>query len=315
MRSPEPHLGTLTRAGGLENASTADGAWGGVVLEPRLLLKDHRKLVFEPGPARRKLRDLRESEIIAGGDDSFLRIPIENEDRGADPGIDFAYSDPEGHWVAVELKISPRRDQDFVRQGLSNVQHYSHSHFVPFESAELWILDKTTQVLSVWSTKQRDQLGSYGLTNVVDMTPGASTDSRRQVRLDSHEVERRVDLWRQNISGLFDNISQWSINSGYTVDRLRNIFMDEELMQLFAVEPVQLPILTIRSGSKVVATVVPIGLWVIGAAGRVDVLTPNTSAMIVNLNPDLGSVNWMIYRTSDRSGESLDEGRFLKLIG
>ena len=153
------------------------------MLEPRLLLRDHRKLVFEPGPPRRRLRDLRESDIIAGGDEAGLKIPEESEDRGADPSIDFAYSDREGHWIAVEFKISTAGHLNFVRRGLAQVQHYSDTHSVQFDRAELWLLDKSSQVLSIWSSGKKEPLGSYGLANVMDTTPGARSDGRRHASL------------------------------------------------------------------------------------------------------------------------------------
>jgi hypothetical protein len=148
----------------------------------------------------------------------------------------------------------------------------------------------------------------------MDTTPGARSDGRRHASLDSNEVERRIGEWRQHVLTLFGNITEWSIRNRYTVDQSQTISMDEEMMQLFAVQPIQLPVLKIRKGRSVVATIVPVGLWVIGANGRLDILTSKMSAMVVNASPDPRSVRWMVYPTADRSGQPLNEQRFLKLI-
>lgn len=55
------------------------------MLQPRLLLKDYRKLVFEPGGSRRTLPNLRESDILSGGDEGHLRFPDQREEQINDP--------------------------------------------------------------------------------------------------------------------------------------------------------------------------------------------------------------------------------------
>jgi hypothetical protein len=75
-------------------------------MEPHLFLRDRRNLVFEPGPARRRLRWLRGADIVSGSDAPDLRAQDESEEKDRDYGLDFAYADRDGLRVAVELKVS-----------------------------------------------------------------------------------------------------------------------------------------------------------------------------------------------------------------
>ena len=122
-------------------------------------------------------------------------------------GLDFAYSDRKGHWVAVELKFSTSSNENLVRQGLAQMQHFVEAHSIRFDRAELWLLDKSNLLLSVWSTTKEEPIGSYGLANVVSTTAGASSERRRPVPLDSNEVEQRVAEWRQHILVLFKDMT------------------------------------------------------------------------------------------------------------
>lgn len=243
-----------------------------------------------------------------------FEIPEEKEDGGMDPGIDFAYSDRKGHWVAVELKFSTSSNENLVRQGLAQMQHFVEAHSIQFDRAELWLLDKSNLLLSVWSTTKEEPIGSYGLANVVSTTAGASSERRRPVPLDSNEVEQRVAEWRQHILVLFKDMTEWSIRNEYATDQTQTVLMDEELMQLFAVPAVHLPVLKVLKGRSTVATIVPVGLWVIGANGRLDVLTATTTAMITNASADPNAVRWLVYPGTGGSGEPLNEQRFLRLI-
>ena len=85
-------------------------------------------------------------------------------------------------------------------------------------------------------------------------------------------------------------------------------------MRLFGVAPTELPILKIYQGKIFTASAIPIGLWVIGASGRVDVLTAEKSASIVNRSNDPAIGKWHMYE-SQLSGVPLTRDTFIKFIG
>lgn len=79
--------------------------------------------------------------------------------------------------------------------------------------------------------------------------------------------------------------------------------MSEEPMQLFAVTDLNLPILDVLRGEEIITSFVPRGLWLIGAWGRVDVITTTSTAAIVGIrdNPhDDNTFNWRLSRQEKR---------------
>ena len=232
------------------------------LIEPRLLLKDRRKLIFEQGPARRQLSRLRPADVVAAGDeggDTFTALPKES-DEAADIGIDFVYVDRDHERVAVELKFTRSINDLGIRGSFSQLWERLRERYSRFDRIELWSLDQNLN-LSIWSPNTNGQPNLYGLANVVD------TSSPKSSSLDSNGIQRRATEWREKISALFNQVTIWVRTKGYLVNRAAIIPMNEELMQLFGVAPIDLPILKILESKVLVATIVPIGLWTIGGYG------------------------------------------------
>jgi hypothetical protein len=267
------------------------------MLQPSILLRDQRKLVFEEGPPRRLLRDFRESDIIAAGDERGFKVAEDIEERPFDPGFDFAYSDPDGLRVAVEFKLSKPVSRS-IQNGLNQIRRYAGMHQGRFDRAELWGLDKSTSTLSIWSDELAPQAQVFGLANVVSTAgPVFGKEGRRQ--FDSNYVEQRLAQWHQQINTLFVTIGHWAKQSRHDALEGSSIEIDEE---------------TITKGIVAKATIVPVGLWVIGANGRVDVLTKKGTAMIVNSSDDPLKPRWLLYSSHHDDGQPLDADRFLALI-
>jgi hypothetical protein len=176
-----------------------------------------------------------------------------------------------------------------------------------FDRIELWSLDQNLN-LSIWSPNTNGRPNLYGLANVVD------TSSPKSSSLDSNGIQRRATEWREKISALFNQVTIWVRTKGYLVNHAATIPMNEELMQLFGVAPIGLPILKILESKVLVAAIVPIGLWTIGGYGRPDLITPKTAVMIINTNPDPNLTTWFIYNSINEVGQPLDEDTLLRLL-
>jgi hypothetical protein len=265
------------------------------VIEPRIFLKDRRKLVFEPGPARRALRSLRGSDIVAGGDSVSVKVTEETDEGVVDHGLDFAYADRDGQRVAVEVKLSPpSKDRSLVARGLSQITRYTELHRDHFDRAELWTLTKTGAQLTIWQPDRELSL-EYGLANVVSTEDRTSFDTKRRKPIDSDYIEGRANRWKELVETVFTELSDWCRVHDYHVSHTGTTTMDEELMQLFGVDPISLPILKISKNNVAIANVLPIGLWVIGGSGRIDVLTRGRSASIINDSDDPNVARWKLY--------------------
>jgi hypothetical protein len=92
--------------------------------------------------------------------------------------------------------------------------------------------------------------------------------------------------------------------------------MLEELMRKFNVGPAEMPTFEIVRGTERVMRVQPKGLWVIGANGRVDLITKNASYILVDESePSSVTSDWNYYAsTKERRATQLDQTHFLSLL-
>jgi hypothetical protein len=136
-----------------------------------------------------------------------------------------------------------------------------------------------------------------------------------------HLVNEEVNDWLRRLSGLRAMVTGWVSDKpalGLSVQDEPPILMHESLMKQFQVQQAQMPAFKVSSSSSQrVALFRPLGLWVVGANGRVDVITKSEVAMLVDLSePMSAEPNWKIYRKT-RSGLTADftESEFLGLVG
>jgi hypothetical protein len=122
-------------------------------------------------------------------------------------------------------------------------------------------------------------------------------------------VHHRVEDWAERISDLYDYVeSQASGEQGLRFDRSQHTTMYEELMDKYDYGPKKMPVLDIYRKNKLLATFQPIGLWVIGANGRVDVLTKDGAHILADLSDEGEPPQWMVFSPrSKKGGKPLDE--------
>ena len=87
-------------------------------------------------------------------------------------------------------------------------------------------------------------------------------------------IESRVSDWRNRITNIFSLVKNYCSNYPQ-IELVENktTRMYEELMQKYDVSPADLPVLELRKNKELLASFKPMGLWVIGANGRIDILT------------------------------------------
>jgi hypothetical protein len=78
--------------------------------------------------------------------------------------------------------------------------------------------------------------------------------------------------------------------------------MSEELMRRFDVDARMMPAFEIRAGNQRILRFQPKGLWIIGAKGRVDLITKAAAPILVDQSEPLSkSTNWQLYDPRDRN--------------
>ena len=147
------------------------------------------------------------------------------------------------------------------------------------------------------------------------MTNVAEELSLSDSELTREHVVRRVEDWKRRIEVLYGRIQQW-IPAGIDVDRSDFVSMHEELMQRFAIPPARLPIMMFSRGGAWLGKIVPQGLWIIGANGRIDVISPSGRSILVDRSENFSDSHWLIAPSDHRrQTAALDESTFRKALG
>ena len=121
------------------------------------------------------------------------------------------------------------------------------------------------------------------------------TDDQR--RRESKYIEQRLTDWVNRLNNLFKEIAEWT-PSGYDVQSGEVIQRNEVLMQRHGIAPRLVPTITIVRKASHIAFV-PSALWIIGADGRVDVITNHGQYILVDRRQRPGMASaWQI--TTDR---------------
>lgn len=119
--------------------------------------------------------------------------------------------------------------------------------------------------------------------------------------IDKPDIEGRVEDWLQRLAALYTFVERTLENSeNIECKSTKHMTMHEELMQKFDVEPKRVPILDIYKSKTVIASFKPVGLWVIGANGRVDILTKSGAFILVNVADKGEKSDWKVYSPQNR---------------
>jgi hypothetical protein len=147
--------------------------------------------------------------------------------------------------------------------------------------------------------------------NDTELVRSTMAEVRPDRAVDAKHVLARLQDWKERTDGLF-NFIQNTLGSQFTYDRTAKQRSAEELVQRAGLSENQVPALDIlrieRPPGTLRATIMPRGLWVIGANGRLDlrVLEPGnkqTQYFLVDKSQPLsGAENaaWHIIDPSDR---------------
>lgn len=109
--------------------------------------------------------------------------------------------------------------------------------------------------------------------------------SHANPKVDQEHIRHRIQDWQDRLDRLYHKVSNWlDDRNDLSIDTDSSVLMNEELMREQKVDPVTLPVLTISRGKETLLQFRPIGLWVIGANGRVDVFSKKRNWILVDLS-------------------------------
>lgn len=116
------------------------------------------------------------------------------------------------------------------------------------------------------------------------------------------DIENRVKDWKKRLSRLYKEIERYvNTQKELTLKNGPTVIMHEELMQKYGVGSEKLRTLDIYRNSKLFTSFKPVGLWVIGANGRIDILNAKESYILVDTSDKYSEPNWTVYSSSKKT--------------
>jgi hypothetical protein len=190
----------------------------------------------------------------------------------SDSDADIVLLDKDGNRTSVEVKTrsSDPKPRDYT-QAFELISAHTPDAF------EVWsfLIERLKlQIIRI----------ANGVPDIKELPPLNVWEKTETGIFDRSRVVSEVESWTDRVYALFGTIEEWLYDHvDLRFDRTRTVTMSEELMQRFAVTDRDLPILDVLKGDEVVASFVPRGLWLIGAWGRVDVITKESTSAIIGI--------------------------------
>lgn len=134
------------------------------------------------------------------------------------------------------------------------------------------------------------------------------------IQVDKHHVEKRVRDWKKRVSDLYSTIKFWLKDSGYSFKYGSKLSMYEELMSQFQVQPTEIDTADIYKNNKLILTIKPKGLWVVGANGRIDILSAKGNYLLVDFSEQFKTPKWKLFNGEKKNGVEFTKETFLQIL-
>lgn len=190
------------------------------------------------------------------------------------------------------------------------VEHWPEGTGLLSEESDYYLVKETSSGVPTWNRVSTSWISKEFGYPVYDIEIPTSLFSG----ISKADIEKRVIDWKNRLNNLFELVLK-HVDTDKNLSSKEGpvVIMNEELMQKFEVFPTELKTIDIYRKKRLIASFKPIGLWVIGANGRVDILTKNGSYILVDEAENFETPEWKIYSPNQRkNGKTFDIPSFFK---
>jgi hypothetical protein len=134
--------------------------------------------------------------------------------------------------------------------------------------------------------------------------------------IDKDHILKRIEDWKKRVNNLYEDSKNW-INERQELSIINGnpTPMYEELMQRFQIKPTKVDTADILKGNKIVLSLKPKGLWMIGANGRVDIISTVGNYILIDVANQFETPNWQLFKANDRqNGKPFNQTELFNLI-
>lgn len=134
--------------------------------------------------------------------------------------------------------------------------------------------------------------------------------------IDSSHIQKRIKDWKKRVADLYKETKKWLGDvPQYNIKIGQPTPMYEELMQSFNIQPTETDTADIFKENKILISFKPKGLWMIGANGRIDIISQAGNYILVDIAEQFQEPQWHIYTATDRrTGKPFTKKELLNLI-
>ncbi len=137
---------------------------------------------------------------------------------------------------------------------------------------------------------------------------------QKTIKVDKQHVVKRVGDWKKRVSDLYSTIELWLESSDYYIKRGSKLKMYEELMSEFNVRATDIETSDIYKDNKIVLTLKPKGLWIVGVNGRIDLLSTKGNYMLVDFAEQFEPPHWKLFNGDKKNGVEFTKQSFFQLL-
>ena len=220
---------------------------------------------------------------------------------------DVTITDAGGPRALVEIKAG---DRDFAGVDLQQAWLELAPAAEAGERREIWAFNFERLSLGiVWSEGRfAPSFERLPALNVWEFSPDGSVFDRRH-------VIGEIDDWVRRIEAVYADVEAWIRVDGLAASRDRTIPLSEEMMQNFAVPDRDLPIRDVAANGTPLVSMVPVGLWLIGFAGMIDVITRGGTFRLGAVPQTSEPPRWVVIDWKTRARVDWSREAFHSMLG
>jgi len=142
-----------------------------------------------------------------------------------------------------------------------------------------------------------------------------NTESISVEIMDSEYILKRIKDWKNRIEDLYYQISEWiKEKQFYSLKITPDLEMFEEMMEKFEIKKEIMNSADIYFNKKLQLTFKPYGLFIIGANGRIDIISKAGNFLLIDNSQQFEKPDWRIYLSNKKENYPFDNNLFLRLI-
>jgi hypothetical protein len=134
--------------------------------------------------------------------------------------------------------------------------------------------------------------------------------------MDTLHIKMRVDDWEIRVHNLIENLKEWTKDNDFIkINPSRKLKMHEGLMKTFNVSMREIESADILKNDKIIFALKPFGLWIIGANGRIDLLSAKGNYILIDEAESFQQPKWKLFlKNNKKQGKDFTKDVFNQLL-